>query len=118
MTPTGIYVVIAILGTLAYGLGTFAIWGDPGFAKVHRWHQHWFNMVGAAIGWIAGYPVFQGWILSGERPTGATIFLLLLAFIGVTGTLPQFLMNSRWWYRPSNGVKLASVSDPTRSRLP
>ena|ERR1700677_3472917 len=119
MTPTGLYVVIAVLGTLFYAVGCFKIWGDaPGLPTAHRWHQHWLNLVGAAVGWIAGYPVFQSWILNGERPTGATIFLLLLAFVGITGTLPQFLMNSRWWYRPSNGVKLASVSDPTRSRLP
>jgi len=119
MTPTGLYLIIAIIGTLFYGFGAFKIWCvDPGPWGIHHWHQYWLNLVGAAVGWIAGFPVFQGWILNGERPTGATIFLLLLAFIGVTGTLPQFLMNSRWWYRPSNGVKLASVSDPTRSRLP
>lgn len=93
MTPTAIYLLIALFGTLYYGLGAFAVWGDPGpMPHSHRWHQYWFNFAGVAVGWIAGWPVFNHWFLLDERPTFITLALLLVAFVGVTGHLPQILM--------------------------
>lgn len=102
MTPATLYALIAILATLFYGLGCFAIFGEVSLPLTHRWHQHWFNIAGAATGWIAGWPVFNQWFVIGAPPTVATILLLLIAFIGVTGHLPVFFMASRW-RQPSNG---------------
>jgi hypothetical protein len=99
MNPITLYVSVAIFFSVIYGLAAFKIWGgDP---HLSRWHQHWFNFVGAAVGWIAGYVVFTRWFLLDESPNFATITLLLIAFVGVTGHLPMMLMFSRW--RQPNG---------------
>jgi hypothetical protein len=92
MTPAAIYALLAILGTLFYGLGCFQIFGDAEIPLAHRIHQHWFNTAGAAIGWLAGWPVFNEWFVLGSAPTFATIALLVIAFIGVTGHLPLTTM--------------------------
>jgi hypothetical protein len=92
MTPAALYFFIAILGTLAYGIGCFVIFGDVAMPPSQRMHQHWFNLAGAAVGWIAGWPVFFQWFILGVPPTFVTIALLAIAFIGVTGHLPLTTM--------------------------
>jgi hypothetical protein len=111
MTPTAIYALIAIIGTLFYGVGCFLIWGDAQMPSAHRWHQHWFNIAGATIGWIAGWPVFDHWFLLSERPTFAAIVLLLISFIGITGHLPHFLVT--WGL-----TRLGSYSTPRPVPVP
>jgi hypothetical protein len=103
MTPSALYLVIALLGTLFYGIGCFAVWGDPGSIPfAHRLHQHWFNIAGAATGWIAGWPVFNEWFVLGLTPTFVTSALLLIAFAGITGLLPLALMTALQ-RKPANG---------------
>lgn len=111
MTPIGIYIVTAVFFTTIYGLAAFKIWGgDP---HLSRWHQHWFNFAGAAVGWAAGYVVFTRWFALAERPTFATIALLLIAFTGATGHLPMVLMYSRW-RQPNGEQRPRPVSIPDR----
>lgn len=92
MPPNAIYALLAILGTVFYGFGCFAIFGDAAVPPAHRIHQHWFNIVGAVVGWLAGWPPFNEWFVLGLTPTFATIVLLVIAFIGVTGHLPLAFM--------------------------
>jgi len=95
-----IYLGVAVIGSLVYGFGAFRIHGEstPRAQGWPRRHQYWFNGAGAAVGWLAGWVVIQRWlgceyVCIGE-PTGWTILLAVLAFVGVTGFLPLTLMST------------------------
>lgn len=91
------YFFLALIGSLAYGLDAFVAFGVPRSPKPPNYgawlHQVWFNVAGAGVGWLAGWVVLVRW-LSCERsvcpnePRFSTIFLLGVAFMGVTGHLP------------------------------
>ena len=93
------YLVVAVIASATYGLGCFKIHGEvtPVAKGWPRVHQYWFNGVGAAVGWFAGWVVLQRWLFSpsdASEPTGWTIVLALVAFVGMTGHLPTVLMQS------------------------
>ena len=95
------YLVSAVIASATYGLGCFKIHGEfkPAAIGWPRKHQYFFNATGAAVGWLAGWVVLVRWlscsgfVCQGE-PTGWTILLAVLAFVGVTGHLPLVLMQS------------------------
>ena len=95
-----IYLCLAVIGSMIYGFGAFRIHGDD--PKVQGWqrlHQYWFNGAGAAVGWLAGWVVLLRWlscpgyVCRGE-PTGWTILLAVLAFVGITGYLPMTIVKA------------------------
>lgn len=110
MNAIQIYVAVAIFSTLFYGLGAFAVWGNAEMPFAHRLHQYWFNIAGSAVGWLAGWPVLHHWFLLEQPPTFVTVALLPLAFVGVTGHLPQLLA---FW-----GLTRRSNLSPVRQSIP
>jgi hypothetical protein len=96
-----VYLAIAVAGSLMCGFGAFKIHGEfPQKAKGWpRWHQYWFNGAGAAVGWLAGWVVLVRWLscsrfVCHDEPTGWTILLVILAFVGVSGYLPLLAMQT------------------------
>lgn len=96
------YLVIAAIWSVIYGLAAFHIHGAPAPAGF-KWdfpkgwklfHQIWLNLLGAAMGWLAGWVVLNRWLacpsfMCADEPKFATIALALAAFIGMAGLLPM-----------------------------
>lgn len=94
-----VYLGLAVVGSLIYGFGAFKLHGvNPPASGWQRWLQYLLNGAGAAVGWLAGWVVLVRWlgctyVCQGE-PTGWTILLAVLAFVGITGFLPLTLMHT------------------------
>lgn len=92
------YGALAVLGTAVYGfkcLRIFPVTPTPACGWP-TWHQYWFNGVGAVLGWLAGWVVLDRWLLCtncSHEPTGWTVLLAVIAFVGITGNLPTTLMH-------------------------
>jgi hypothetical protein len=88
------YLGLSVAGSLAYGFGAFAAFGVDPNPRHGAWlHQIWFNLVGAAVGWLAGWVVLVRWLSCArfachDEPMFSTIVLLVVAFVGITGHLP------------------------------
>ncbi len=95
------YFFAATVGSLTLGLGAYRIHGEtePRESDARRWWQKFFNTVGAAAGWLAGWVVLVRWlgcagfVCDGE-PSGWTMLLAVIAFAGISGQLPFSLMVS------------------------
>jgi hypothetical protein len=96
------YFVVAATWSLIYGFAAFHIHGAPvpkGFKRSfpkgwQLFHQIWLNLLGAAMGWLAGWVVLNRWLacpsfMCADEPKFATIALALAAFIGMVGLLPM-----------------------------
>jgi len=99
------YFGVAVIGSLAYGFVAPTIFGvvpKQTRWRIAWWHQFWFNSVGAAIGWIAGWAVIVRWLgchafVCKDEPGAWTIVLAAAAFVGVTGHLPFTRQSLREW---------------------
>jgi hypothetical protein len=95
------FFILALAWAGLYGIGCFTIFIWPNKAEGGQevktsemlkrkkliWviHQIWFNALGAFIGWIAIYYLFQ----SDVAHFGAAQFIaLIIGFLGITGNLP------------------------------
>jgi hypothetical protein len=100
-----IYGAVSIFISLIYGFKAFDIHGyDP--SKVNNYNpwykinQYWFNFLGAFIGFILLYyflilrlNLFNPCVsLFAYKAELLDIFILLLAFLGITGHLPRALL--------------------------
>lgn len=95
------YFAAATIGSLALGLGAYKIHGgpDPSEKLYRRWWQRFFNTIGAAAGWLAGWVVLVRWLgcdgfVCQNEPSGWTMLLAAVAFAGISGQLPYSLMVS------------------------
>lgn len=53
-------------------------------------HQTWFNFIGAAIGWVAGW--FLGTRVLDGKFDWAVVGLLMVTIVGITGHLPKTIV--------------------------
>jgi hypothetical protein len=92
-----IYLIVAILFSLFYGLFACSIFIGDVKDKPSAWkfHQIWLNFLGSIIGWIAFWPVINNTIsyLKGNEGFPGfgwqQICLFFLGFVGITGFLPS-----------------------------
>jgi hypothetical protein len=63
---------------------------------VNQFHQIWFNVLGSVIGWAALYYLLDKVIQEGISKFGAEQFIaLVIAYLGITGHLPQVALLGR-----------------------
>jgi hypothetical protein len=90
----------ALILSVSYGLGCYAALDAPKPNNfIARLHQFWFNTIGAATGWLAAWVVIVRWLscpsfVCRDEPSGWTILLAVIAFIGITGHLPLAVISS------------------------
>jgi hypothetical protein len=95
-----LYAFFALGMSIFYGLYACIVFDVINYkcrAWQWRFHQFWFNFLGAAIGWVAAWSILGSVLkcLDGNCTnsiTPSSVLLFFLAFIGVTGHLPMSVM--------------------------
>jgi len=98
------YWLIALVASALYGWHAVTIFIQPPQPGETRrptawvWHQRWLNFVGALVGWVALWFLFRGFgscflaSCAGEF-SGVYAVVALVAFIGITGYLPNTVVS-------------------------
>ena len=96
-----IFGIVAILASLFYGIKATKIFNVDATKMSFAWHFHqfWFNFLGSLFGWILAYsllPDIYNSIVNDSKIeiSFARIFVLIIAFIGMTGHLPFTMMTA------------------------
>ncbi len=92
-----IWVALALVWSAAYAVGSTLAAYNPDPQPVNPfnhylwwwWYQLVFNAAGALIGWIALYFL---WHADFKNPTVGHFVALAVAFLGITGNLPQIAL--------------------------
>ncbi len=83
------YVAAGSVVSVFLGLGALRIWPLGSLTWAQRAYQYWFNFIGSAAGWAAGYYVLSA--AQSRKLEIIDLLVALFAIVGMSGYIPAMV---------------------------